>query len=95
MNKCFLGFNIFFILFNETHIIIIYNKNRFMGNYPYLGVKTFEDETQYVVLFTEQDYGVVVMNNTSNENIKFGLISSFDENEFDFLDKEQCVIINN
>lgn len=66
-----------------------------MRNYPYLGVKTFEDETQYVVLFTEQDYGVVVMNNTSNENIKFGLISSFDENEFDFLDKEQCVRINN
>ena len=62
--------------------------------YPYLGRK-FLDGKPYVVLFTEPDYGVVVVNETTNENIKFGAIMSFDENSFELLPPNEVVRLNN
>ena len=60
-------------------------------SYPYLGIRQINGKS-YVVLFTEEDTGVVVMNETDSEKIKFGLIGSFDETEFE---KLQCVRLNN
>lgn len=62
--------------------------------YPYLGIKQIEDKS-YVVLFTEEDRGVVVMNTTHSDKIKFGMIGNFDENEFELLPPDQCVRLNN
>lgn len=63
-------------------------------NYPYLGIRQINGKS-YVVLFTEEDTGVVVMNETDSEKIKFGLIGSFDETEFEKLPQDQCVRLNN
>lgn len=63
-------------------------------SYPYLGIRQINGKS-YVVLFTEEDTGVVVMNETDSEKIKFGLIGSFDENEFEKLPQDQCVRLNN
>ena len=35
------------------------------------------------------------MNETDSEKIKFGLIGSFDETEFEKLPQDQCVRLNN
>ena len=63
-------------------------------SYPYLGLRHINGKS-YVVLFTEEDTGVVVMNETDSEKIKFGLIGSFDETEFEKLPQDQCVRLNN
>ena len=63
-------------------------------NYPYLGIRQINGKS-YVVLFTEEDTGVVVMNETDSEKIKFGLIGNFDETEFEKLPQDQCVRLNN
>ena len=63
-------------------------------SYPYLGIRQINGKS-YVVLFTEEDTGVVVMTDTDSEKIKFGLIGSFDETEFDKLPQDQCVRLNN
>lgn len=63
-------------------------------SYPYLGIRQINGKN-YVVLFTEEDTGVVVMNETDSEKIKFGLIGSFDETEFEKLPQDQCVRLNN
>ena len=63
-------------------------------SYPYLGIRQ-NNGKNYVVLFTEEDTGVVVMNETDSEKIKFGLIGSFDETEFEKLPQDQCVRLNN
>ena len=63
-------------------------------SYPYLGIRQINGKS-YVVLFTEEDTGVVVMNQTDSEKIKFGLIGSFDETEFEKLPQDQCVRLNN
>lgn len=62
--------------------------------YPYLGIRQINGKS-YVVLFTEEDTGVVVMNETDSEKIKFGLIGSFDETEFEKLPQDQCIRLNN
>ena len=62
--------------------------------YPYLGINYINDKS-YVVLFTEEDYGIVVMNETESKAIKFGYIGSFDETQFELLPKEQCVRLSN
>lgn len=62
--------------------------------YPYLGLKEF-DGKKYVVLFTEEDKGIVVMTEFENEDIKFGTIGNFDENDFIFLPQDQCVRLSN
>ena len=38
-------------------------------NYPYLGIRQIDGKS-YVVLFTEEDKGVVVMNETDSEKLK-------------------------
>ena len=63
-------------------------------SYQYLGIRQINGKS-YVVLFTEEDTGVVVMNETDSEKIKFGLIGSFDETEFEKLPQDQCVRLNN
>ena len=63
-------------------------------SYPYLGIRHINGKS-YVVLFTEEDTGVVVMNETDSEKIKFGLIGNFDETEFEKLPQDQCVRLNN
>ena len=63
-------------------------------SYPYLGIRQINGKS-YVVLFTEEDTGVVVMNETDSEKIKFGLIGCFDETEFEKLPQDQCVRLNN
>ena len=63
-------------------------------SYPYLGIRQINGKS-YVVLFTEEDTGVVVMNETDSEKIKFGLIGSFDETEFEKLPQDKCVRLNN
>lgn len=62
--------------------------------YPYLGIN-YVDEKPYVVLFTEEETGVVVLNETTNENIKFGMIGNFDETKFELLPQDQCVRLSN
>ena len=63
-------------------------------SYPYLGIRQINGKS-YVVLFTEEDTGVVVMNETDSEKIKFGLIGNFDETEFEKLPQDQYVRLNN
>lgn len=62
--------------------------------YPYLGVNQIEGK-KYVVLFLEEDRGVVVMNETNSENVKFGKLMDFDEAQFDLLPQDQCVRLSN
>lgn len=62
--------------------------------YPYLGIN-YIDEKPYVVLFTEEEYGVVVMNETNSDTIKFGYIGNFDEERFEKLPQDQCIRLNN
>lgn len=62
--------------------------------YPYLGIN-YIDEKPYVVLFTEEEHGVVVMNETNSQTIKFGYIGNFDESQFELLPQDQCVRLNN
>lgn len=64
------------------------------GKYPYLGIN-YIDEKPYVVLFTEEEYGVVIMNETNSETVKFGYIGNFDESKFEMLPQDQCVRISN
>lgn len=62
--------------------------------YPYLGINKINDKN-YVVLFLEEDRGIVVMNETDSEKIKFGLIDNFDESKFEMLPPDQCVRLSN
>ena len=62
--------------------------------YPYLG-RNFIDGKAYVVLFSEEDMGTVVMNETNSRRIKFGTYGSFDESAFEFLPPNECVRLNN
>ena len=62
--------------------------------YPYLG-RNYVDGKPYVVLFTGEETGVVVMNETNSDDIKFGAIGNFDENSFELLPPSECVRINN
>lgn len=62
--------------------------------YPYLGINQFEGKN-YVVLFVEPDRGVILMNETDNDKLKFGTITDFDETQFEVLPQEQCVRLSN
>lgn len=63
--------------------------------YPYLGKRTYKDD-EYVVMFTDDNYGVVVMSNvTSVSELKFGQMGEFDESSFEYLTPEQCVRLSN
>jgi len=76
------------------YVIIIKIKKHMEDKYPYLGINQI-DNKNYVVLFTEEDTGVVVMNETNSEVIKFGKITNFDESKFKPLPQGQCVRLSN
>ena len=63
-------------------------------DYPYLG-RNYINGKPYVVLFTEEETGVVVMNETDSQEIVFGTIGTFDENSFELLPPDECVRIIN
>lgn len=63
--------------------------------YPYLGKNTYNGK-DYVVFFTEEEHGVVVMSDvTDNEKLAFGKIGNFDESLFKPLEKDVCVRLQN
>lgn len=63
--------------------------------YPYLAKNTVGDKT-YVVFFSEENYGTVVMSEiTDNPDIALGAIGDFDENVFEILNPEIQVSIHN
>ena len=63
--------------------------------YPYLAKNTVGDKT-YVVFFSEENYGTVVMSEiTDNPDIALGAIGDFDENIFEVLNPEIQVSIHN
>lgn len=62
--------------------------------YPYLG-RNFIDNKAYIVLFTEPDTGVVILNDTDSPRIKFGMYGGFAEEKFEFLPPEVCVRLQN
>ena len=63
--------------------------------YPYLAKNTVGEKT-YVVFFSEENYGTVVMSEiTDNPDIALGAIGDFDENVFEVLDPEIQVSIHN
>lgn len=62
--------------------------------YPYLGRKRVGDK-QYVVMFVEEDYGVVVLNDTEDEDVTFGELGEFNEELFELLPPEECVRLQN
>lgn len=58
-------------------------------NYPYLGYKEV-DRKKNIVLFTSENKGVVVLDETLEKGMTFGTNSDFNEDEYDFLsDKDQ------
>lgn len=62
--------------------------------YPYLGRFITEDENKvYVVLFTDEEEGTVVLSN--NPDVKFGTHRTFDESLFDVLEKEYVIRLSN
>lgn len=64
-------------------------------NYPYLAKNTVDGKS-YVVFFSEENYGTVVMSEiTDNPDIAFGAIGDFDENVFEVLEPEVQVSIHN
>lgn len=63
--------------------------------YPYLAKNTVGDKT-YVVFFSEENYGMVVMSEINdNPDIALGAIGDFNENIFEVLDPEIQVSIHN
>lgn len=62
--------------------------------YPYLG-RNYVNDKQYIVLFTEEDMGVVVLNECVNVSFKFGDYKSFDERLFEVLPPDVCVRLSN
>lgn len=62
--------------------------------YPYLG-RTYVNEKAYVVLFSEEEAGVVVMNETEGTSVKFGMFGTFDESKFEALPPDVCVRLSN
>lgn len=62
--------------------------------YPFLG-RNYVKGKAYVVMFTEPDYGVVLMDETDADDIKFGQIGAFDEGMFELLPPDECIRINN
>lgn len=53
-------------------------------NYPYLGIKYVEDKGN-VVLFTSENHGVVVLDETMEDGMTFGTNGEFNEDDYDFL----------
>ena len=62
--------------------------------HPFLGVKYLNGKP-YVVLFDKEDNGMVVLNATDNEDIKYGTYGEFDEGSFEMLPDDMFVRITN
>lgn len=63
--------------------------------YPYLGKRSY-DNHEYVIMFIEENYGVVVMSDIEDvEALRFGKAGDFDEKMFELLPPEQCVRLSN
>ena len=62
--------------------------------YPYLG-RNFINDKPYVVLFLEEETGVVVVDETEGDSIKFGQYGNFDENVFELLPPDEVVRLSN
>lgn len=62
--------------------------------YPYLGINHI-DGKPYVVLFNEPDMGMVVVNETDDKGIIFGMYGSFAEEMFEVLPPDVDVILSN
>lgn len=65
-----------------------------MIDYPYLG-RNYVDGKAYVVMFLEAGKGVVLVNETDRENIKFGTYAEFDEDSFELLPPDEVVRLSN
>ena len=63
-------------------------------DYPFLAKKEI-DGKPFVAFFFEENKGIVVVNETDDDSIKFGKIYEFDENEFEFLPSDQAVRLSN
>lgn len=64
-------------------------------DYPYLARGHSDDGGQYVVMFVENEKGVVLVNETHSENIYLGKIGLFDEDNFEPLPRGEYVRLNN
>lgn len=62
--------------------------------YPYLG-KKYVNEKPYVVMFTGENEGTVVANETDSDEIRFGMHGDFEEDDFELLPPEECVRLSN
>ena len=63
--------------------------------YPYLGKCNIYGKS-YVVLFTDEEYGTVVMSEfVDNPKLKFGTIGKFNEEMFEVLPPDICVRLSN
>lgn len=78
----------------HTHIKINLLKRKIMIKYPYLG-KHYVNGKPYVVLFLEEETGVVLVDETDGDSIQFGQYGHFDENEFELLPPDEVVRISN
>ena len=66
-----------------------------MKKYPYLAKNIVEGKT-YVVLFSEENYGTVLMSEIEDKpNLAFGAIGDFDEDVFETLPSDVQVSIHN
>lgn len=64
-------------------------------NYPYLGKKEIDGRI-YVVLFSEENYGTVILSEIKdNPSLAFGAIGDYDEDSFEYLSPEEQVSIHN
>lgn len=62
---------------------------------PYLGICETE-WGNYVVLFTDDDEGVIVQSSVTNKpHLQFGKYGGFDENSFRILSPDQQVTLRN
>lgn len=65
------------------------------SKYPYLASKEVNGQ-QYVVLFSEENYGTVVMSRiTDNPELAFGAIGDYDENSFEIVPNGKLIFMTN
>lgn len=63
--------------------------------YPYLAKKEYKGQI-YVVLFSEENYGTIVMSSITDEpELAFGAIGDYDEDSFDVIPDGQLIFMTN
>ncbi len=63
-------------------------------NYPYLG-KIEINGKNVVIMFTDENEGTVVLNESGDDKFRFGMHDEFNEDLFEFLSPEEVVRIGN